>query len=232
MSSTSPVRVLYRIDPTLRDAPREEQPTSAVIVKYVRDHYPQAGDLFTAPATTLLESMRSPNFTGFRLHNKDVWQQVAVVVFPYTNADWRELVGEVFAFEGHCWRLWCEWTKGQRAGERLLIPPLWYGLIPLSDATNRPLFGGHVIDEFPVLIRPYLPWPTLFERPLPAARLDSMKNVLAKLGRDELSIAGASLSSIPPHLMTSDGQFVVPTWWSLLRPDLSDAVKTLLGVMP
>src|SRR6185369_10686742 len=65
----------------------------------------------------------------WRLHAPDVWQQCAIVVFPYTNEPWSRLIFEWFRNEGYRWRRWCSADDGsRRSNDGVEIVPLWSGL--------------------------------------------------------------------------------------------------------
>ncbi|HEX6097789.1 MAG TPA: hypothetical protein VF432_15795 [Thermoanaerobaculia bacterium] len=152
----------------------------------------------------------------WRLHAPDVWQQVAVVVFPYAHDAWSRLLFERFRIEGDRWRRWCSAHDASRSATGSAgIAPLWSGLDTLTDSAGTHFMGEHSIAGLPALVRPYLPWPTLEERPMAA---DARASVLKTLGAHD----------VPDSAVISDGERALPLWWSLADRTLPDVVRDVL----
>jgi hypothetical protein len=75
----------------------------------------------------------------------------------------------------------------------------------------------------PVLVRPYLPWPTLDERPMPRAAHDAVRRTLP---------AGCAWDVVPDAFIVSDGRHAMPLWWSLAERHVSQPLRAVLTGAP
>lgn len=114
--------------------------------------------------------VRDGHFTAALVRMKGRWPRSVIVVFPYRNAAWIAYARTVLQFEAQCWTRWAALQEGLAADGH---PPTWWdaplvngGVAVLRDVTMSTDEEPLVV---PVLVRPYIAFPTLRERPLPAA---------------------------------------------------------------
>jgi hypothetical protein len=202
---------------------------AAPFVDFFRQHFKHA--LFDTGTCQELQG-EHPYLRTWRLSAEDVWQQLAIVAFPYVDApQWQALVSGCFQREGHWWQQWCAGRAAQETSPRLTVPPLWQGLDQLSPVREYPgatrLFGVHRIEGVPVLVRPYLPWPTIAERPMSGevrtAVLSTLQGLPAARNADTFE-----WWRVPDTWVISDGQLALPVWWSLADAGLLPALRGLL----
>jgi hypothetical protein len=162
----------------------------------------------------------------YRLHAANIWQQLAVVVFPYIDPQWREMMTNCFRREAERWLRWCRdlSDSGLRQPGRMPVPPLWSGFERLtrtnSDSrSSEYVFGAHALQFGPVLVRPYFPWPTLDERPMGPSVRDAVRRSLP---------GGARWDAVADGHIISDGTLALPVWWSLGDPSTSQPLRNVL----
>lgn len=165
-----------------------------------------------------------PYLVTWRVHAPDVWQQLAVIAFPYTDPQWREIMHQQFSMEGAAWLNWCRGVSADAAApaRRVPIAPLWRGFErEAAEVPGRPgvyVFGGHIVDDVPLLVRPYFPWPTLDERPMARSVVDKVRRTLP----------GERWGSVHDAFLISDGVHALPLWWSLADPSIRQPVRDVL----
>jgi hypothetical protein len=106
-------------------------------------------------------------FAAALLKWPEQWQRQVLILFPYDDEAWRVRAAAVLAFEAHCWDRWCALQEALAATRSPACPPLWWND---SEPQTRTGEARVVVDgrdvSMPYLLRPYVSFPSLRERPV------------------------------------------------------------------
>jgi hypothetical protein len=162
---------------------------------------------------------------SFLVHPPDLVQSFVFVFFPHEDEEWLQVAREAFAFEAACWTTWSSLERGRTFPAepfvRRLPPPVWHGLADQLGRDRTPLIACHETPlvhqpgrSFPVLVRPYVPWPIVADAgalQTERAKLRTVvDSVLPSIGRRSFDDAFRNLHA--RHVLASSGE-VVPLRW-------------------
>jgi len=118
-------------------------------------------------------------FAAALLKWPEQWQRQVLILFPYDEESWRAAAAEVLAFEARCWNRWCALQEALAVAGSPACPPLWWNDSEPSARTGaaRVAIDGRDVSV-PYLLRPYVSFPSLRERPVSGTVLNELSEQL------------------------------------------------------
>lgn len=179
----------------------------------------------------------SPVSTGFtasfQIRHSNMLQPLVFTFFPYDDPEWTAAARDVFEFEAECWKRWARTEQGGTNDvapfRQHTPPPSWLAVANRTgkkNGTDISLIGCHTarladgISESPVLVRPYVPWPTAREQKFSDDAIAeglrrTVTRIIDRVEEARMAPPRSSTRHIdlsPDHVLTSAGRFV-PTRW-------------------
>jgi hypothetical protein len=118
-------------------------------------------------------------FAAALLKWPEQWQRQVLILFPYDDESWRAEAEAVLAFEARCWDRWCALQEALAAAGNPACPPLWWNDSeqPTRTGDARIAVDGRDVSV-PYLLRPYVSFPSLRERPISSTVLGGLSERL------------------------------------------------------